>query len=378
MKILHLSDSSLPDWRIEKSALSSKKMDDSIYFGGPRNSSYNSIFDKIYDISWTSRSRNRLPFHWNSVKKQMLNTIRELRPDIIHAHNIFSAAMVTEIGDYPLVYDDHEYWSMYAKIKLEAYSDYWSNKKGGLSNIKNSGKKFVLDLVHKRFAKIWSKSEKDIVMNNPTITVSKPIIDEFIKFSKKIYLVPNFPGTTETENIPEPKYHDTLSSVYAGNQMRGPIKPKHVDLEGFFNLFEQNNIGKLSVLGWDGDSTSNVIFQGHLNRIQMYSEMQKNSVGLIPFKKHWFHPFSSPNKAYEYAHAGLLVMNTSDLISITANLREHCIQFENYEDLTRKLCDLSNDLEELYSKRLNLYRFARNNLLWEKFEKNIFESYKAC
>ena len=378
MKILHLSDTSLPDWRIEKSALSSKKRDDSIYFAGPRKCRYNSIFDKIYEISWTSNSRNKFPFHWNSVKKQMLHTIREINPDIIHAHNIFSAKMVTEIGDYPFVYDDHEYWSMYAKIKLEAYSYYWSNRKREFSNIKDFGKKFVIDFLNKRFAKIWTKSEIDIVMNNPTITVSKSIVDEFMQFSKKVYLVPNFPDAAEIENIPEPMYHASLSSVYAGNQQKSPIKPKHVDLEGFFDLFERNYTGKLFVLGWKGISTLNVIFRGYLNRDQMYSEMQNNSIGLIPFKKHWFHPFSSPNKAYEYAHAGLLVMNTSDLISITGNLKEHSIQFENYEDLTRKLYDLSNNLEELYSKRLKAYRFARNNLLWDKFEKNIFDSYQAC
>jgi hypothetical protein len=106
--------------------------------------------------------------------------------------------------------------------------------------------------------------------------------------------------------------------------------------------------------------------------------MHNNSIGVIPFKKHWFHRYISPNKAYEYAHAGLLVMYTSDLTPISDHLQGHCIPFEDYEDLKNQLHHLTNDLESLYSKRINSYRFAHTNLLWENFENNIYESYKAC
>ena len=53
----------------------------------------------------------------------------------------------------------------------------------------------------------------------------------------------------------------------------------------------------------------------------------------IPFKKHWSHSYLSPNKAYEYAHAGLYVMCTSSLTSILETLKGNCSTFEGYETL---------------------------------------------
>jgi len=54
------------------------------------------------------------------------------------------------------------------------------------------------------------------------------------------------------------------------------------------------------------------------------------------------------------------------------------MQNENYQYLKNKLYISSNDMEELISKRLKTYRFARSNLLWVNFEKNIFKSYEVC
>jgi hypothetical protein len=378
MRVLHLSDSALPDWRIQKSASSSKKRGDRVYFAGPKVLECNAGFDQTYEISWTSQARNKLPFYWNMVQKQMAKILKEIRPDIIHAHNIFSAKMVNEISDYPLVYDDHEYWSMYAKIKIEAYHHYQKTKGKRSLSARESTKRLVINLLNNRFARIWSKAERHLIEKYPTITVSNAILNDLRKMTKKIFLVPNFPKLDEIINIREPTFHNKISSVYAGIELNNPIKSLHMDLDGFFSLFDHNNIGKLSVLGWNKPSTENVIYLGYLNRIQMYDEMYKNSIGLIPFKKHWFHQYSSPNKAYEYAHAGLLVMLTSDLKSVAENLNDHCILFDGYEDLVEQLNCIGNDMEDLYSKRLRSYHYARSNLLWEKYESNIFESYKVC
>jgi glycosyltransferase involved in cell wall biosynthesis len=378
MKILHLSDTPLPDWRIQKSASSSKKRGLDVYFGGPNVLGCKTEFTQLYEISWTSRARNKLPFYWNMVKKQMSKAINELRPDIIHAHNIFSAKMAGEICDLPLVYDDHEYWSMYNKIKIEAYNNFEKTRGRKSLSTKGSARKLANCILNTRFELIWSKVENDLILNNPTITVSESILNELSRIGKKIFLVPNFPTCSEVENIREPVFHENLSSVYAGIELNNPIKLLHMDLGDFFNLFEMHDMGMLYVLGWNRISTRNVIYRGYLDRNQMYNEMFDNSIGLIPFKKHWFHPYSSPNKAYEYAHAGLLVMLTSDLRSVAENLGEHCILFDDHHDLVNKLNDVKANMDDLYSKRLRSYQYARNNLLWDKFEKNIFESYKVC
>lgn len=377
MKILHLSDSALPDWRIQKSASSSKKRGDLIYFGGPKISGPNNTgFDKLYEISWSSHAKNKLPYYWNLVKKQMTQVIREVRPDIIHAHNIFSAKMASEIDYCSMIYDDHEYWSMIGLIKMEANTHRDRKKSDHQNSFANLYKKFVIKYLDRRFTKIWGKIEKDLISRYPTITVSDPIMRDFLQFGKKIFLVPNYPRWEEIENLPEPVYHTTLSSLYAGVRPRGAASLRHMNMNGFFDLFEQGNIGKLIVLGWNKSTTTNISYKGLLNRSQMYKEMQGNSIGFIPFQKHWFHRFISPNKAYEYAHAGLLVWFTSSLTCISHDLKEHCISFDNYEDLLIKVNMIRTDLDNIFSRRVKSYFYARNNLLWEKFEANIFASYK--
>ena len=56
--------------------------------------------------------------------------------------------------------------------------------------------------------KLWAKWEKEIVCSFPTITVSDTISDEMRKLgSSKLFVVPNFPLSSETSNIADPRFH---------------------------------------------------------------------------------------------------------------------------------------------------------------------------
>jgi len=88
--------------------------------------------------------------------------------------------------------------------------------------------------------------------------------------------------------------------------------------------------------------------------------------------------FVSPNKAYEYAHAGLLVMCTTSLKPIQQTLKNNCMMFEDYNDLVSQLEYFRDNLHELYKKKLKTFEFARNNLTWERYENNIFRAYQLC
>lgn len=115
-----MSDDSLPDWRIEKSAISASNHGYEIFFAGNDSINYrNKIFSKIYEIKWTAKARYGISTYWHYVKKEVRKVIEEIKPDIVHAHNIFSAKMMSEFG-LPFIYDDHEYWSQYSKIISEA------------------------------------------------------------------------------------------------------------------------------------------------------------------------------------------------------------------------------------------------------------------
>jgi glycosyltransferase involved in cell wall biosynthesis len=378
LKILHLSDSSLPDWRIEKAALSSKKAGHDVYFAGrPSSPSNRSVFEKIYLIEWNSRSRNKFPLYWHSLKKQMRRVFREVNPDIIHAHNVFSAKMAKEIGGYPMVYDNHEYWSVYLKRQLESIN---SNSLVTVDEKPSTKSKRLENKIRtrlkSRYVNLWSRQEELIVSTTPTITVSNTIVEDLKKIGSKVYLVPNYPIFDEVNWIRAPIYHEDLSSVYAGVEPTGNTRSIHRNIDGFIDLFDKYSIGKLAVLGWKNTSTQNVDFLGYLGRREMYEQMQKHSVGIIPFKPHWSHIFISPNKAYEYAHAGLFVITSSSFVPIMETLRENCLAFKDYLDLKEKILELSNDVDSMFKRRLQIYQFARENLLWEKYESNIFEAYK--
>lgn len=62
LKILHVSDNGLPDWRIEKAALSAKNKnpDNQVFFAGlplKPNYRYNFNFDWIYSLEWDFKNR---------------------------------------------------------------------------------------------------------------------------------------------------------------------------------------------------------------------------------------------------------------------------------------------------------------------------------
>jgi glycosyltransferase involved in cell wall biosynthesis len=179
--------------------------------------------------------------------------------------------------------------------------------------------------------------------------------------------------------LEKPILHKTISCTYAGGDGRNKAKYPNRNIEGFTDLFnDSHKIGSLTIIGWSGPPTKNVKYTGFLSRNEMYSEMIKHSIGLIPWKRHWSHPFASPNKAYEYAHAGLFVMCTDSFKAVPEMLKWNCATFEDYSNLVSELEFFQQNPEELYSRRIKLFEFARENLIWEKNEKEILRAYQSC
>jgi glycosyltransferase involved in cell wall biosynthesis len=386
LKILHLSHESLPDWRIEKSAITASNLGHEVFFAGRVSNAYpRDSFSKSYEINWTAKARLGIPFYWHSVRKQFDKVLKETKPDVIHAHNIFSAKMVSEFG-VPFVYDDHEYWS-----KLSILLNEMLDRKVGTKDKPRTSDphKSTLDyltkirrvLINKYAVRLWTRWEREIVSSNPTITVSEQIAAELRTNydAKSVFVVPNFPMHSEVKDFEKPRFHDNLSSVYAGVEAKGEITPSHRKIDGFNSTFLQNDIGKLIIIGWNNNSSSDKIrYTGYLPRQTMFQEMFSHSIGLIPFKRHWSHVYISPNKAYEYAHAGLLVLSTSGFEPVKEILKEHCVVFDDYVEMASKLTYFKENLDEVFIKRLKIFDYARKNLIWENNESNIIEAYKRC
>src|ERR671918_3078660 len=178
MRILHVSHESLPVWRIEKSAISAANSDNKIFFAGRVSNPYSrNTFSKIYKIGWTAKARLGLPFYWHSVKKQLEKVLNETKPDVIHAHNIFSAKMVSEFR-IPFVYDDHEFWPIYVKRQSEVSKQNKMNTRVfSRAWPRTIIRKSVRDFLTSRAIKLWTKCEREIVSSHPTITVSDQIAE---------------------------------------------------------------------------------------------------------------------------------------------------------------------------------------------------------
>jgi glycosyltransferase involved in cell wall biosynthesis len=371
----------LPDWRIEKSALTDLNLGHEVVFGGMESKYTGNIFSKIFQIQWTPRARRAVPFYWHSVKKQLEKVLNETKPDVIHAHNIFSAKMVSEFR-IPFVYDDHEFWPIYVKRQSEASKQSQKNVQTfSRAWPRAVARKVLRELLASKAIILWTSWEKEIVSSHPTITVSEQIAAEMrISYhAKNVFVVPNFPMYSEVKDFEKPRFHNSLSSVYAGGDGHNIDKYPNRNIDDLDNTFLLKDIGNLVIIGWKGTSSSNKVrYTGFLPRQDMFREMFNHSIGLIPWKQHWSHNFVSPNKAYEYAHAGLVVACTSSFSVIKEILKEHCVTFEDYADMASKLMYFKENLDELYKKRLQIFGYARDNLIWEKNEKNIIEAYKKC
>lgn len=390
MRILHLSDYDLPDWRIEKSAISAINRSYQVFFAGLPSLTSNSVFSKVYEINWTPRARRAFPYYWYCVKKQLKRIIHEVRPDVVHAHNIFSAKMVSEF-DIPFVYDDHEYWPSYVRRQIESYNLSLARSNKNNDDLRRIIHKIMLRLLNYRFLRLGLKWETQLVSSTPTLTVSESIATELRRLgdTTKVFITPNFPMKNEIKDIQTPKFHKELTSVYAGIEPKNNNKIAHRNMEGFVDIFNRyNDVGSLTMIGIEEPSYntsssskakfSRVTYRGYLPRHIMYQEMENNSVGLIPFRKHWSHKYISPNKAYEYAHAGLVVLCTSSLIPIKNILKDYCLTFEDYDDMISQLRYCKDNIEKIYEKRIRVYQFAKENLIWENYEQNIFDAYKVA
>jgi len=334
---LHLSDGSLPDWRIEKAAISSKNRGNEVYFAGlkPQSSYERNIFSQIFDLSWNPKARYRLPYQWHILKKQMKKIIKEVKPDIIHAHNVFSAKMAKEIDTYPIVYDNHEYWSKFLVYQYESNIGIDHYDKNIMDMIKRNVATFS-NQIKKAKRKMWIGWELEIVTNFPSLVPSPSIKLELARISNKILVLPNFPLKSEIEKISPPKSLDHFSSVYAGTSPYKGYQTPIKNIDGFLDLFGTGKLGKLNVIGWNTLNTEFIKYHGFMDRNAMINEMSNNSIGYIPWKKHPFHPYCSPNKAYEYAHAGLIVFSTNSLQPIFDALQNNVVGFDDYSEMVEK------------------------------------------
>jgi hypothetical protein len=51
---------------------------------------------------------------------------------------------------------------------------------------------------------------------------------------------------------------------------------------------------------------------------------------------------------------------------------------DSYEDLSRKLASLKDQVREVNARRSEILQFARENCMWENYDERIFQAYSIA
>ena len=361
MRILHISDDPLPDARVEKMAYLSKRRGWETFFAGPGFRSFalnEEVFDGLHYVPWNRYVRLGLRPFFQRTKKRLRRIIEELKPDIIHAHDVFAAKMASDLG-YPFVFDDHEL------VSLEKKSDVQCGGHG------------MIDWVAGRYEVWrWSSWEREICGETPVITVSDGISRHYTELGAKTYVVPNYPSLFELSKIRlSRKKDDVFTAVYLGSEIISKPRPFR-NVRGITEIFKELGM-RLVVIGDKSLSSTNLIIsKGYIPHLKLYETMSRYHVGLLPWKKHWFHEYANPNKPYIYAHSGMVVVVTSSLENVVKAFRGRCRTIEDYSNLKDLLLELSRDMNDVQEEGRKIRDYALKNFIFEEYEDEVMESYK--
>lgn len=328
MKILHTSHNGLPDHRIERAAYIAKSKGHRIEFVGLGDTKKPSL--DVFDGTTMFRRLNNLEVVISkSIRKEWIRKIKEIDPDLIHANDII-AAQFSSMSGYPMVYDDHEYWS----AKLSVFKD-----TPILRRITNSP-------LIKAIA-IW---EKDLLSKYVTITVNKNIAKAHRRYCDNVFVLQNFNLKIEVDGLPTDTVRDGL--VYVGS-----------DFSQNKFLFYRDLTGLRDSISFDDISG--------LPREQLYIKLLNYRFGLLPFLPVPYHRFANSAKLFDYLNCGLQVFITRLLYRAHGKL-PFTIPFDDYSELPK----LASEYPIV--DPAEIMEYAHKNLVWEAQQDTLFEAYKIA
>ncbi|MHA1389344.1 MAG: glycosyltransferase family 4 protein [Candidatus Thorarchaeota archaeon] len=326
MRILHTSHTGLPDYRIEKTAMTMQKEGhDVIFLGGlPDRGQSLSVFNEYYHIPIVNTLRLVLD---SRFKKKWIKKIDEIKPDVVHAHNIIAAAMMLDT-EYPVVYDDHEYWSK------QIFRFHNRNAFRRIARIP--------------FERMIPKWEMQIKKRYPILATCETTAKEHREIARYVGVTRNFPTLSDAGQIKNSI--ERTGSVYIGADFDIPKFAPHRDMTGLREILEFQTLSGLT----------HSILMERLTHFRF---------GLTPWLPHPSHRYSEPNKHYEYLIAGLQVIVTSSLMHPFKN-EPYVHSFQTYDEIP----DLISQIEEIDSEKIMIH--SKNRYVWEKQEETIKSIYK--
>jgi hypothetical protein len=249
-----------------------------------------------------------------------------LSPDLIHANDIIAAKYCTDL-DYPMVYDDHEYWS--AQLIMFKNWPLW--------------KRIAIRPLIKAIP-IW---EQEILSKHVTITVSKNIAEEHRKRCDNVFLLRNLSLKFEVQDIKDRP--DRNGVVYVGADFTNKKFSPHRDMTGLRDHLEFNALSGL-------------------RRNELYDRLTQYRFGLLPFLSSPYSRYINSAKTFDYLNCGLQVFMTRDLYEGHGCL-PFTIPFNDYSEFPK----LMEECEIIEPS--TIMAFAHENLVWETQADDLMKAY---
>ena len=326
MRVLYASHKGLPDQRIEREAYIAKATGHKIDFLGMGNKVTPEL--KVFEnIEMLPSINNRQVVLDKSIRNKWARAIERADPDIVHASDII-AARYTSLTEWPMVYDDHEYWSA-QRIIYQSWP-IW--------------KRYAI----RPFLKVIPEWEHRLLEKHVTITVSEGIAEEHRRICAHVFVLQNYGLSVEVQGLPVKPNRSGV--VYVGNDFLRKRFTRHRDMTGLRDYLEFDALSGLP-------------------RDELYLRLIAYRVGLLPFKANPYSKYANSAKTFDYLNCGLQVLMTEPLYSAHGEL-PYTYPFDKYSEIP----DLLKSMEKADPAEIMTY--AHENFTWESQQDTLFEAYR--
>jgi len=374
LRIAFIYDYGLPNPWIERAMYTLIKKGYEVHYIGQYRG-HTGIFNiskiVIHNIDrWDYKVNAKIQPYYYWVKRKVGKVLKNIRPDIIFAVNVYSGIIAHELG-YPLILVDLEFNSFKRVFGL-----------GTLKNYIKYRKMFMLikDLEY----------ETILAEKYPVIVVTKIgyIYYKYHLGSNKVTILKAYPLKSEGQKakslLPSPK--DKVTFIFIGKEISDQINRtldstyKYVfnariikpTIDALYKVFKKERNMRLLVVGDSNLKSKDFIESiGYLKyHVDIYEYIAKSHFGLCTYQPSLVHLRGSINRVYMFTLLGLPVFLTSTYIDVVDDIRDHAIIIDscNYEkDLYTKFLETieSFEYDEYIKIRERLRKYAMNNLVLE-------------
>lgn len=351
MRVAVLSHDGLPDPRVERelATLVGAGMEPVLITTRCRGASIVEDF-KCLTLPYRPTSKVNIGFEpWRTwARKALSKLLASVRPDVVLAVNLWPFVLSLPFG-YPTVLDDHELLSL-------RYLYQWPRERGISYAYK----------VMKAY-----KGELSAVVNGRIITVSKRAALHYVSMGAgRVYVVENFPTREEYSRVTVGS--KCIDFMYVGSDIFGGVS--HRDNKPLISAAHKAKV-QIHVVGIGESADPAVVPLGRASHMSVYRYISMAKFGLMVYRPHMRHVFTSANKVAMYMAGGAKPILTCSFIDMIERLEGNAIVVP-CDDFERSLVDVLRSALDMETEPAKLSMFARERLVWD--EKEFLSAVKSA